>query len=73
MSGHKKTTTDVWFAAFLQEEGNTIVGLNQITRGKAEFIFELSNEEWTKLKLAFHNSDVARYKLLISQLKDLAY
>ena len=75
MSEHnnKIGTKDVWFSAYLQDLGHEIVAVNRITRGKAEYMFELSEEDWRKLKLDFHNSKLSKYKSLISKLKDLAY
>lgn len=68
-----KTSTDVWFIAFLMSLGHQIKDYTVVTRGKVQCRFDLSDEEWQKLKLEFNNSDIIKYKGLIEQIKDLAF
>lgn len=67
------STTDVWFSAFLQDKGYKLTKFDVITRGKGRYYFDISEEEWRKMKIAFNNSDLMKYKYLIESLKDLVF
>jgi len=73
MSEKLKETTDVWFSAFLMHKGYKIDVYEVVTRGKVKCKFNISQEDWQKLKLEFNNSELIKFKALIDQLKDLAY
>lgn len=66
-------STDLWFCAFLMSKGYTVQKYDTISRGKARFYFTIEEDEWKKLKLEFSNSELAKFKMLIDQLKDLSY
>ena len=68
-----KKTTDLWFVSYLELNGVQITSNKLLKPGKLEFTFILSDEEWTKFRLGFNNSDIQKYKQKIEALKDLAY
>jgi len=44
-----------------------------ISKGKVRCFFNVSDEEWQKQRVDFNNSELSRYKILVEQIKDLAY
>lgn len=68
-----KKTTDLWFVSYLELNVVQITSYKLLKPGKLEFTFTLSDEEWTKYRLGFNNSDIQKYKQKIEALKDLAY
>lgn len=44
-----------------------------LDRGRIRCSFSISDEEWKNLKIAFNNSDHAKLKQHIEQIKDLLY
>lgn len=68
-----KKTTDLWFVSYLELNGVKITSYKLLKPGKLEFIFALTDEEWSKHRLGFNNSDIQKYKQKIEALKDLAY
>jgi uncharacterized protein YicC (UPF0701 family) len=68
-----KSTTDVWFIAFLMNNGYKISKYDVINRGKVKCFFDIEDDEWKKVKLDFNQSDIIKFKGLIEQIKDLAY
>ena len=69
----KMKTTDLWFASFLIFKKFKLSAYNVISRGKGEFFFQMTEEEWKKMKLEFNSSDLSVIKQTIDQLKDLCY
>jgi uncharacterized protein YicC (UPF0701 family) len=69
----QKGTTDVWFSSFLIKSGHKISSYDVIERGKLKCYFDLSEDQWKKLKLAFNNSEISEFKQIIDKLKDLCY
>ena len=68
-----KDSTDIWFCAFLVSKGHKISEYETISRGKVKCKFDITTEEWHKLKLEFNNSDLVKYKTIVEQIKDLGY
>lgn len=68
-----KTSTDVWFCAFLMHKNHKIQSYKIISRGKVSCEFRIEEQEWQKLKLEFNNSDISQYKALIEKIKDLVF
>jgi hypothetical protein len=66
-------TCDIWFAAYLKFNGYVIKDFEIIQRGKAKFIFDMSQEDYKKMKLDFIKSDLSKLKQIIEEVKDLAY
>lgn len=68
-----KSSTDIWFVAYLMSQGFTVQEYRVISRGKVECFFEISEQEWKQQKLAFNHSELIKFKGLIEQVKDLAF
>jgi len=66
-------TKDLWIAAFVINSGFKLYKFEIICPGKARFFFDISREEYSKLKLLFFQSDTSKIKQTIEELKDLAY
>ena len=68
-----KKTTDLWFVSFLELNGVKITSYRLLKPGKLEFTFDITDLDWSKMRLDFNNSDIQKYKQKIEALKDLAY
>lgn len=68
-----KTSSDVWFCAFLMKKGVQIKEYDIIDKGRVRCKFELSEDDWKKFKLEFNNSELSEFKTIIDKLKDLAF
>jgi len=68
-----KTTTDVWFAAFLGHKGEKLATFEKITTGRGKFSFDIEEDAWKNYKIEFHNSLLADIKAEQGKLKDLLY
>ena len=68
-----KTVTDLWFAAYLKSRGYILKDFTVIQRGKGSYIFEISDEEYKKVKLDYFNSELSKVKQIMEELKDLVF
>lgn len=68
-----KQTTDIWFCAFLQLKGYKIITFDKLIKNKVRCYFDLTEDEWSTLKLEFNNSELIKYKTVIEQIKDLGF
>ena len=66
-------TKNIKFCAFLKIKGINPVEVNIISRGKAEYCFEIDPKEWEKWKVEFNKSDFLDYANNLESIKDLAY
>lgn len=69
-------TVNYLFATYLQtkEAGeHKIKEVKKIRAGKAEFNFDISEEEAEKLRLRFHDSSCSEFERLRKQTVDLCY
>jgi len=66
-------STDLWFSAFLKLKGYQLIDFEVVGRGKGKFVFEISEQDWKKERIAFFASDTSRLKQAIEELKDLLY
>lgn len=67
------STTDIWFAGFLTHLGYKMTKFEKLGRSKVKCFYELSDTQWEKAKLDFHNSELSKFKGYIEQIKDLGY
>lgn len=67
------STTDIWFSAFLKANGYEIIKFDVLSRGKGRYYFQISEEDWKKMKVEFNGSELLKYKYLIESLKDLVF
>ncbi|NJO65526.1 MAG: hypothetical protein HC836_47760 [Richelia sp. RM2_1_2] len=68
-----KSTSDIWFVAFLKKNKIEMDRYDVIGRGKIKAYFNISDNDWQKMKLAFNKAEISEYKHIIDALKDLAY
>jgi len=68
-----KKITDLWFASYLRSKGFELVDFELKHRGKGIYIFEISDEEYKKLRIEFFKSEVSKVKQIMEELKDLVY
>jgi hypothetical protein len=66
-------TTDIWFASFLKFKEYSLIDYEVIARGKAKYHFDISDEDWKKMKLEYLNSDLSKLKQIMEEIKDLAF
>lgn len=68
-----KVTRNIKLCAFLRMKKIHPIGVDVITRGKAEYKYDLSDEDWMKLKVDFNKSEFIEYANCMDAIKDLAY
>lgn len=68
-----KSSTDLWFCAFLRKKGYKIISYDILARGKGRFHFSIEEGLWKELKLEFNNSELSEIKQNIEMLKDLCF
>lgn len=68
-----RESRDIWFNAFLLYSGVIMEGFDVDSRKKVTCRFRLDDAEWTKLKMEFQKSDIAKFKGYLDQIKDLGY
>lgn len=66
-----KQTNDVWFMAFLTKRGHKFKEYFRSADKKVTLKFDISDDEWKKLRVEFYHSELAEYKRLVRQFKDL--
>lgn len=71
MVTHK--SKNIKFCAFLRYRGIHPDRVEKFARGKATYIYNMADEDWTQLKLDFDKSDFIEYANCLDAIKDLAY
>lgn len=66
-------TTDIWFASWLHSRNYSIKDFNKLARNKGAYVFEISEDDWKKEKIAFSNSSISRIKSSYTAVRDLLY
>lgn len=66
-------TTDIWFASYLLYKGFELYDFEVIHRGKGKYKFNITEDEWKKLKLEFSTSETNAIKSHHLSLKDMTY
>ena len=68
-----KSTSDIWFSAYLKSKGYEITDFTLIAKGKARYSFNIDEERWKKEKFEFLKSDISKLKQTMVELKDLIH
>ena len=68
-----KGSTDIWFTSFLLSKGYSVTDFELLAKHKGNYKFNISDEDWKKLKLEYISSDIKKLEELHKQLKDLLY
>lgn len=64
---------NIKFCAFLKLKGINPVEVVKISRGKAEYVFDISKGDWEKHQVEFNQSQFLDYANNLEAIKDLAY
>ena len=67
------SSTDIWFSSFLIMNGHEVSSYEIRERNKGVFFFNISRDEWMKLKLEFNRSDARKIKAAYTSLRDLLH
>lgn len=67
------STTDLFFAAFLKLNGFGIADFEVISKGRGRYKFNISSEDYKRMKLDFISSDISKVKQIMEEIKDLLY
>lgn len=68
-----KSSTDIWFCAFLKIKGHKLVKYDVIGKGKVRCHYDMSPEEWQKIRVDFNNSECSDFKVAVESIKDLGF
>lgn len=66
-------TRNIKFCAFLKLHDLNPVEVIKISRGKAEYVYQISDKDWEKWQVAFNQSKYLDYANNLESIKDLAY
>lgn len=66
-------TKNIKFVAFLRYKGLHTIGVTKLSRGKAEYRFDLSEKEWMELKVEYDRSEFIKYAQCLDAVVDMAY
>jgi hypothetical protein len=68
-----KSTSDIWFAAFVVSSGKTLSDYSRKDGRKVNYMFDMSEEDWKELRKKFFVSELSKHRQLMDRLKDLSY
>jgi hypothetical protein len=66
-------TKNIKFCAFLKFYGINPIQVEKISKGKAEYVYDITEKEWDKWQIKFNASDFLAYANHLEAIKDLAY
>jgi hypothetical protein len=66
-------TKNIKFCAYLKLFSINPVEVKKLDKGKAEYIYSLSEDEWERWQIKFNNSEFLAYANNLEAIKDLAY
>ena len=66
-------TRNIKFCAYLRLQNLNPVEVIKISRGKAEYVYQISEKDWEKWQVAFNQSQFLDYANNLESIKDLAY
>lgn len=64
---------NIKFCAFLKLKGHNPIEVVKLARGRAEYVFNISESDWDKYQVEFNSSPFLDYANALEALKDLAY
>ena len=68
-----KSSTDIWFCAFLKLHGFEVANFDILNRNKGRYYFNISDSDWKSMKLKFNSSETSKIKMYQIALKDLLH
>lgn len=66
------STTDIWFIVFLRKMGLKISRFEKDQRQIIRAFFEVNDNDWATLKLAYLQSDLQEIRKIMDNIKELA-
>lgn len=66
-------TKNIKFCAFLRLNSIHPAEIEKFSRGKAEYIYSMSNDQWEEYKKMFNESKYIEYGHCLEAIKNLAY
>lgn len=66
-------TKNVKFSAYLQLKNIHPVDVIKLGHGRAEYVYNISEEDWSKEQIDFNASDFLEYANSLEAIKNLAY
>lgn len=66
-------TKNIKFCAFLRLNSIHPSNVEKFARGKAEYFYSISSEQWEEYKKLFNESKYIEYGHCLEAIKDLAY
>lgn len=66
-------TKNIKFCAFLKLFSINPIEVIKIQKGKAEYVYDISESEWDKWQIKFNSSEFLAYANNLEAIKDLAY
>lgn len=66
-------TRNIKFCAYLKTKGINPIEVIKIAKGRAEYVYEISESDWQKHQVEFNSSSYLDYANALDAIKDLAY
>ncbi len=66
-------TKNIKFCAFLKLQKINPIEVIKISRGRAEYVYQIDPKDWEKWQVSFYQSQVLDYANNLEAIKDLAY
>lgn len=66
-------TKNIKFCAYLKLKGINPIEVNKLGKGKAEYVYNITESDWNKHQVEFNNSPFVDYANNLESIKDLAY
>lgn len=66
-------TRNIKFCAYLKIQEHHPIEVVKLSRGKAEYIYDIDEKMWERLQVSFNQSEFLDYANHLEAIKDLAY
>ncbi len=66
-------TKNIKFCAYLKVKGINPIEVIKLSKGKAEYVYQIDSSDWEKHQILFNQSDFLDYANCLEAIKDLAY
>lgn len=66
-------TKNIKLCAYLKLKDINPIEVNKLSRGKAEYVYDISSSDWEKHQILFSQSQFLDYANNLESIKDLAY
>lgn len=66
-------TKNIKFCAYLKLKGINPIEVIKLSKGKAEYVYQIDKDDWNKHQILFNQSHFLDYANHLESIKDLAY